>query len=74
MSTFTESTVEAAALDWLEAIGWRIAQGPDMPGADRADHGEVVLAQRHRDALAHLNAALSAEAVEDVEDSSGRAV
>jgi type I restriction enzyme R subunit len=65
----TESMVEQAALAWLEAIGWRIAHGPDiapdMPAAERRDYGEVVLAQRLRDALARLNPALPAEALED---------
>ena len=69
MSTFTESTVEDAALVWLENAGWRIAHGPDiapdMPSAERRDYGEVVLAQRLRDALARLNPALPAEALED---------
>jgi type I restriction enzyme R subunit len=53
-SAFTESAVEAAALDWLQAIGWQIAHGPDiapdMPLAERASYGEVVLAQRLRGA------------------------
>jgi len=69
MSTFTESTVEEAALAWLESIGWRVAHGPDiapdMPAAERRDYGEVVLAQRLRDALARLNPALPVEALED---------
>lgn len=47
MIDFTESTVEDAALAWLEAIGWQVAHGPeiapDMPAAERADYGEVVL-------------------------------
>jgi len=30
MSPFTESTVEDAALAWLEGIGWRVAHGPDV--------------------------------------------
>jgi type I restriction enzyme R subunit len=68
-STFTESVVEEAALAWLEAVGWRIAHGPDiapdMPAAERRDYSEVVLAQRLRDALARLNPALPAEALED---------
>ena len=68
-TTFTESTVESAALAWLESIGWRIAHGPDiapdMPAAERRDYGEVVLAQRLRDALARLNPDLPAEALED---------
>ncbi|MFN3614581.1 MAG: type I restriction endonuclease subunit R, partial [Rubrimonas sp.] len=69
MGAMTESTVEDAALAWLEAIGWRVALGPDiapdMPAAERADYGEVVLAQRLRDALARLNPALPADALEE---------
>jgi type I restriction enzyme R subunit len=69
MTRFSESVVEEAALAWLESAGWRIADGPaiapDMPGAERADYDEVVLAQRLRDALARLNPALPAEALED---------
>ena len=66
---FTESVVEQAALAWLEAIGWQIAHGPevapDLPAAERSDYGEVVLAQRLRDALARLNPTLPAAALED---------
>lgn len=51
---FTESVVEAAALARLESSGWRTAHGPDiapnMPAAERADYGEVVLPQRLRPA------------------------
>jgi type I restriction enzyme R subunit len=69
MTTFSESVVEQAALAWLESIGWRVAHGPDiapdMPAAERADYGEVVLAQRLRDALARLNPGLPAETLED---------
>ncbi len=69
MAHLTESVVEEAALAWLEAIGWRIAHGPDiapdMPAAERADYGEVVLAQRLRDALARLNPVLPGEAREE---------
>jgi type I restriction enzyme R subunit len=68
-TAFTESVVEEAALAWLESTGWRIAHGPDiapdMPAAERHDYGEVVLAQRLRDALARLNPDLPAEALED---------
>jgi hypothetical protein len=57
---FGESEVESAALAWLKAIGWQIAHGPaiapDQPLAERRDHGEVVLAQRLRDALAGYSA------------------
>jgi len=65
----TESTVEQAALAWLESAGWTIVHGPeiapDMPAAERTDYGEVVLARRLRDALARLNPALPAEAIEE---------
>src|SRR5438552_9483362 len=64
----TESVVEEAALAWLESIGWRVVHGPDvapdMPAAERGDYGEVVLSQRLRDALARLNPALPADALE----------
>ncbi|HSW10806.1 MAG TPA: type I restriction endonuclease subunit R [Bacillota bacterium] len=66
---FAESTVEHAALAWLEAAGWRIAHGPDiapdMPAAERRDYSEVVLARRLREALARLNPSLPAGALED---------
>lgn len=69
MTRLTESTVESAALRWLEDVGWRIAHGqdiaPDTLRAERTDYGEVVLAQRLRDALARLNPGLPAEALED---------
>jgi type I restriction enzyme R subunit len=68
-AAFTESTVEAAALGWLQAIGWNIAHGPDIAPdtllAERRDYGEVVLGARLRDALARLNPGLPAEALED---------
>ena len=69
MTTLTESDVEQVALDWLASVGWQVAHGPDIapdtPGAERPDYGEVVLAQRLRDALAAMNPHLAAEALED---------
>jgi len=69
MTRFSESVVEDASLAWLEATGWQIAHGPDiapdMPAAERADYGEVVLAERLHDALARLNPELPVEALED---------
>jgi len=65
----TESVVEEAALAWLESAGWQIRNGaeiaPGEPAAERDDYGQVVLVQRLRDALAQLNAALPAEALDD---------
>lgn len=53
MSGFTASVVEAAALDWLQAIGWQMAHGPEVAPdtfpAERRDCGEVVLGTRLRD-------------------------
>ncbi len=30
MTTFTETAVEQATLDWLESLGWAVAHGPDI--------------------------------------------
>ncbi len=69
MTPFTESTVEAAALEWLGALGWTIAHGPDIgPHADRAeraDYTEVVLEHRLRDAVDRLNPELPSVALDD---------
>ena len=69
MTRFTESEVEAAALEWLEALGWSVAHGPDIAPdtarPERSDYTEVVLQLRLRDALARLNPGLPAEALDD---------
>ena len=66
---FTESIVEQATLAWLESGGWQIRNGAEIaPGesaAERDDYGEVVLAQRVRDALSRLNPQLPADALVD---------
>ena len=68
-ASLSESTVEAVALDWLAALGWAVAHGPDIapdtPAAERADYGAVVLTNRLRSALAHLNPDLPDGAFED---------
>jgi len=69
MAHLTESDVEQAALAWLQNAGWTVAHGPeiapDMPAAERADYGEVVLTRRLYDALARLNPALPTDAIEE---------
>ncbi len=69
MTAITESEVEAAALEWLEDIGWTIAHGPDIapdsPRAERSDYGSVILEQRFREALARLNHELPADALDN---------
>ena len=68
-SSFTESEVEAAALAWLERLGWKVAHGPDIAphasDAERTDYRESVLEYRLRAALARLNPALSTVALDD---------
>ncbi len=69
MTTITEADVETAALDWLRALGWQVAHGPniapDIPSAERDEYGNVVLERRLRDALAALNPSLPASALDD---------
>ena len=67
----SEADVENTALDWLRGLGWQVKYGPDlafgMPEAERSDPGyrDVIMEGRLRDALARLNPALPAEALED---------
>lgn len=69
MTRFTESVVEDAALVWLESLGYAVKHGPEIaPGelfAERADYGQVILADRLRQALVRLNPTLPGEAIED---------
>ena len=66
---FTESVVEDAALAWLESLGYAVKHGPEIaPGelfAERENYGQVVLADRLRQALVRLNPALPTEAIDD---------
>ena len=70
-SALSESTVEAAALDWLGSLGWTVLYGPeiapDTPGAERADYGEDVLQGRLRSALVRLNPDLPDDALDDAQ-------
>ncbi|MCY3924577.1 MAG: type I restriction endonuclease subunit R, partial [bacterium] len=69
MTAFGEAEVERAALDWLAGLGWAVAYGPDLsPGGgqqERADYSAVVMERRLRGALARLNPALPADALDD---------
>ena len=71
MTTLSESDVEAAALDWLEGLGWRTAHGPDIgpdgPDTERSDYSQGVLERRLRETLADLNPGLPAEALDDAQ-------
>ena len=69
MTTVTEVDVEVAALEWLTALGWKTAHGPDIgpdaAGEERADYGAIVLEQRLRNVLARLNPNLPSEGLDD---------
>jgi len=71
MPNFTESVVEAATLEWLEALGYTILHGAEIaagePGAERTDpgYGDVILEGRLKKALQRLNPGLPAEAIQD---------
>ncbi|MBE2237816.1 MAG: type I restriction endonuclease subunit R [Caldilineaceae bacterium] len=66
---FTESIVEAAALAWLDGLGYTILYGPTIApgeaGAERADYGEVILTDRLRQALRRLNSQAPPDALEE---------
>jgi len=69
VSSFTESVVEEAALEWFGALGYAVVAGPSIaPGelsAERASHAEAILERRLRDALAHLNPTVSREGIDE---------
>ena len=68
-ASMTESEVEAAALGWLDGLGYRVLHGPAIapgePSAERANYGDVVLVGRLRAALAKLNPTVPADALEE---------
>ncbi len=68
MSGISESDVEEACLEWFRAIGYHTAHGPDIgPGGTDQERGswpEVLLGGRLRDAVARINPALPADAVD----------
>jgi len=66
---FTESTVEEAALQWLEELGYAVLHGseiePEGPQEERANFSEILLVERLRAALARINPGIPADARED---------
>lgn len=69
MSSLSESTVENAAISWLENLGWvsasAVTLAPGAAHAERADYADVVLRRRLLEALARLNPSLPGEALSD---------
>jgi type I restriction enzyme R subunit len=67
--TFTESTVEEAALQLFEELGYAVLHGPNIaPGelfAERASYSDVVLVGRLKQALARINPKIPSEAIEE---------
>lgn len=68
MSSFNESTVEDAALEYFAELGYQTAWGPNLaPGEDgeeRASFDQVLLLDRMRSAVASINAGLDRELVD----------
>ena len=68
-NTIYESDIEGTALEWLAELGYTVLHGPDIapdtPDAERSSYNEVILTRRLRDAVAHLNPKIPAEAQEE---------
>lgn len=69
MSTITEDTVEYAAIEWLQSLGYNYIDArtlaPGEPNAERDSFGDVVLERRLSDAIARLNPKSPKEAQEE---------
>lgn len=78
MNTFTESTVELAALNWLAQVGYTPIHGGDIapgePAAERTSYADVILIGRLRAALERLNPRLPAAAIDEAVRSVTRTV
>ena len=66
-ASYNESTVELAAIAWLEQLGYEYQFGPDIApnekAAERSSFEEVVLSERVSVALSRLNPLASPEAL-----------
>ncbi len=67
--SLNQSIVEAATLEWFEALGYAVGHGPLLapgePTAERASFSDVVLVGRLRDAVHRLNPTIPEEAREE---------
>lgn len=70
MSSFTESIIEQAAIDWFVDLGYSYANGPDIAfdglHPERADYQQPILLARLRDAIAKINPHLPLQVHEEV--------
>lgn len=68
-TSFAESDLEQAALEWFEELHYARAYGPDIsPGGEYPErylYEEVILKDRLRDALVRINRSVSREAIEE---------
>lgn len=68
-TTFYESHLEEAALEWFEELGFETVFGPDIaPDGDyleREDYTDVILVDRLREALSRINPGMPPDALED---------
>ncbi|NPV56473.1 MAG: type I restriction endonuclease subunit R, partial [Anaerolineae bacterium] len=69
MTTFTESVIEQAAIDWLKALGYEYALGPEIAPdgsrPERESYESGLLPGRVKGALARLNPGLPATILEE---------
>ena len=67
--TFTESTIEQAAIDWLQELGYNYVFGPEIAfdgeRPERSNYQETLLLGRTQDAIARINYGLPAQAQEE---------
>jgi len=70
MTAFNEDVVEQASIQWMKALGYAYAHGPDIaPGGiaeERPSYQDVILEGRFRSALKRLNPQLAPAALEQV--------
>ncbi len=68
-SSFCESHLEEATLEWFEELGYEVVFAPDIaPDGDypeREDYSDVILAERLKEALTIINPGFPRETIED---------
>jgi type I restriction enzyme R subunit len=78
MKRLNEDTVEYAAIEWLQEVGWDYIHGgtiaPGEPAAERASYRDVILEGRLRHALDRINPHIPAAVRADVIDEAVRRV
>src|SRR3989338_7428293 len=69
MNKFAESTIEEAALSWLENLGYTTLSGPviapEEEAAERGNFSDVILVERLREAIERNNPDIPSEVKEE---------